>query len=127
MNFDPDVQNMVPIPTPEPPLGPTNTVSFRNTRRRKRLTAAALIVGSGAAAVTLTYDLIPAATPLAGSVASSSGVGTSAVTSAHGGPQVTHTVATTSASGVTTTTTTRVVSGKTVVTKSTSAAAYHDR
>jgi hypothetical protein len=36
-------------------------------------------------------------------------------------------VATTSASGVTRTTTTRVVNGRTVVTRSTSAPASHDR
>jgi hypothetical protein len=63
---------------------------------------------------------------VAGAVPGTSGVGTTAVTNAHGGPQVAHTVATTSASGVTTTTTTSVVNGKTVVTKSSSAPAYHD-
>ena len=127
MNFDLDSQDVVPIPSPVTSPGPTGTAGFRNARRRKRLTATALIVGSGAAAVTIAYDLIPATTPMAGSAVSSSGIGTTTVTTAHGGPQVAHTVATTSASGVTTTTTTHVVNGQTVVTKSASAPAYHDR
>jgi hypothetical protein len=41
-------------------------------------------------------------------------------------PQVSHSVATTSASGVTTTTTTHVVNGKTVVSKVRHAPAYQD-
>lgn len=126
MNEDIRTQDVVPLPTPPEDRGPTSTASFRRARRRKRLTAAALIVGSGAAAVTLAYDLMPATTPVAGAVPGTSGVGTTAVTNARGGPQVAHTVATTSASGVTTTTTTKVVNGKTVVTKSSSAPAYHD-
>lgn len=127
MNLDPDSHDVVPIPAPKAPSSPTSTAGFRRARRRKRLTATALIVGSGAAAVTLAYDLIPAATPVAGTVASTSGVGTTTVSTANGGPQVKHTVATTSASGVTTTTTSRVVNGRTVVTRSRSAPASHDR
>jgi hypothetical protein len=91
------------------------------------VTAAVLAVGSGAAAVTLAYELMPAGTPLTPGATSTTGIGTTTVNHANGGPRVAHTVATTSASGVTTTTTTRVVNGKTVVTKSTSAPAYHDR
>jgi hypothetical protein len=126
MNDDIHTPDVVPLPTPPKDQGPTSTASFRRARRRKRLTAAALIVGSGAAAVTLAYDLMPATTPVAGTVPGTSGVGTTAVTNAQGGPRVAHTVATTSASGVTTTTTTRVVNGRTVVTKSTNAPAWHD-
>jgi hypothetical protein len=92
------------------------------------MTAAALAVGSGAAAVTLAYNLLPAGPPVAGSVSSTGGVGTTTVTNTGAGPRVTHTVATTSASGVTTYTTTQVVNGKTVVTHvhKASTTAFHD-
>jgi hypothetical protein len=126
MNNNRDTHDVIPLPDPVTQPGPTSTAAFRRVRRRKRLTAAALIVGSGAAAVTLAYDLMPATTPVAGTVPGASGIGTSAVTNSHGGPQVAHTVATTSASGVTTTTTTRIVNGHTVVSKSTNAPPYHD-
>jgi hypothetical protein len=80
------------------------------------MTAAALAVGSGAAAVTLAYHLLPAGPPVAGSVSSTGGVGTTKVTQTGKGPVVTRTIATTSASGVTTYKTVQVVNGKTVVT-----------
>lgn len=129
MTNEREIHGVVPIPDPPAMPQKTSTKRFRRARRRSRLTAGALIVGSGAAAVTLAYDLIPAATPVAGTAVSTTGVGATAVTAAHGGPQVAHTVATTSASGVTTTTTTQVVNGKTVVTQSTksgSGSTYHD-
>ena len=87
------------------------------------------MVGSGAAAVTLAYHLVPPATPAGGTVSSTGGVGTTKVTNTGTGPTVTHTVATTSASGVTTYTTTQVVNGKTVVThvQKASTSTYHDR
>ena len=127
MNHDPDSDSVVPIPDPPRRPARTGTATFRHARRRSRLTAAALVVGSGAAAVTLAYDLMPAATPVTGTGSSTVGVGTTTSNHTNGGPHVGHTVATTSASGVTTTTTTRVVNGKTVVTKSTSAPANHDQ
>ena len=52
MNFDLDSQDVVSIPAPVTPPIPTRTASLRNARHRKRLTATALIVGSGAAAPT---------------------------------------------------------------------------
>jgi hypothetical protein len=97
------------------------------------MTAAALAVGSGAAAVTLAYHLLPAGPPAAGSVSSTGGVGTTGVgttkvTQTGKGPVVTRTIATTSASGVTTYKTVQVVNGKTVVThvRKATSATFHD-
>ena len=60
------------------------------------------------------------------SASTTTGVGTTAVTNGTSGPQVSHSVATTSASGVTVTTTSHVVNGKTVVTHVRHVPAYHD-
>ncbi len=123
----------VPLPESTPaaserPAG-TDGERYRRARRRSRMTAAALIVGSGASAVTLAYHLLPAAVPAAGgAVSSAGGVGATKVTQTGHGPVVTRTIATTSASGVTTYKTVQVVNGKTVVThvhKATSAT-FHD-
>jgi len=121
-------------PLPEHPAARTDRPSgsdgekYRRARRRSRLAAGALMMGSGAAAVTLAYQLLPPATPPGGPVSSTGGVGTTTVTNTGTGPRVTHTVATTSASGVTTYTTTQVVNGKTVVThvRHASTSTYHD-
>jgi hypothetical protein len=86
---------------------------IRHARRMSNWTAAALIAGTGTAAVALAHQAHPAtaaATP-AGTAAGTTG------TSAAAGPQVTHSVATTTASGVTVTTTTRTVNGKALVTR----------
>ncbi len=123
------------VPLPEHPASSADRSSrsgadtYRRARRRSRLTAGVLMVGSGAAAVTLAYHLVPPATPPGGAVSSTGGVGTTTVTNTGTGPTVTHTVATTSASGVTTYTTTQVVNGKTVVThvQKASTSTYHDR
>ena len=85
-------------------------------------TAAALMVGTGAAAVALAHQSFPAAAPVAGTAAQAGAAGTpagrtGASPQGTSGPQVTHSVATTTASGVTVTTTTRTVNGKTVVTQ----------
>ena len=87
---------------------------IRHARRMSNWTAAALIAGTGTAAVALAHQAHPAtaaATPAAGTAAGTTG------TSAAAGPRVTHSVATTTASGVTVTTTTRTVNGKAVVTR----------
>ena len=96
--------------------------SIRRVRRMSNLTAAALIVGTGAAAVALAHQTFPAAAPVAGAAGQAGAAATSpgrtgASPLAAGGPKVTHSVATTTASGVTVTTTTRTVNGKTVVTQ----------
>ena len=89
-------------------------------------TAAALIAGTGGAAVALAHPAIPAATPAAGGVSSATGAGGAVITPGATGPQVSHSVATTSGSGVTVTTTTRMVNGKTVVTHVRHVPAYTD-
>ena len=105
--------------------------SIRKARRMSNWTAAALIVGTGAAAVALAHQSFPVAGPVAGAAGQARGVATSAGRTgaspqATGGPQVTHSVATTTASGVTVTTTTRTVNGKTVVTTVRRAPAHAD-
>jgi hypothetical protein len=94
--------------------------SIRRAKRMSNWTAAALMVGTGAAAVALAHQTFTTSAPgtagQAGGAATSAGT-TGASSQAAGGPQVTHSVATTTASGVTVTTTTRTVNGKTVVTQ----------
>ena len=92
---------------------------IRRARRMSNWSAAALIVGTGAAAVALAHQAVPATAPAAGpAVSGSQAAAPAAGAAAPGtpGPQVRHSVATTSASGVTTTTT-RTVNGTTVVTR----------
>ena len=92
---------------------------IRHARRVSNWTAAALIVGTGAAAVVLAHQAVPAAAPTTGTSASGGQVAAPAAGAARPGtaaPHVNHSVATTSASGVTTTTT-RTINGKTVVTR----------
>ena len=105
--------------------------SIRRVRRMSNWTAAALMVGTGAAAVALAHQTLTTSAPVAGTAGQAGGAATSAGTTGAssqtaGGPQVTHSVATTSASGVTITTTTHTVNGKTVVTRVRSAPAHRD-
>jgi len=88
-------------------------------------TLAALIAGTGAATVALAHQAFPTATA-AGTTAATTGAGTTATAHGASGPQVGHSVATTSGSGVTVTTTTHTVNGKTVVTHVRHVPAYHD-
>lgn len=104
----------------------TRSEGIRRVRRMSNWTAAALIVGTGATTLALAHHAFPISAPTASSAASATGVGTTAVTSGTSGPQVSHTVATTSASGVTVTTTSHVVNGKTVVSQVRHVPAYHD-
>ena len=95
--------------------------SIRQARRMSNWTAAALIAGTGTAAVALAHQahqataagVAAAVAAPAGGTAGTAGTGTSAAA----GPAVAHSVATTTASGVTVITTTRTVNGKTVVTR----------
>jgi hypothetical protein len=102
---------------------PARRDSIRKARRMSNWTAAALIVGTGTATVALAHHSLPAAAPVAGAAGQAGGAaagqagGAAASRPGTSGPQVTHSVATTTASGVTVTTTTRTVNGKTVVTK----------
>jgi hypothetical protein len=92
--------------------------SVRQARRMSNWTAAALIVGTGTATVALAHQAHLATAAGIGATSATGTAGTTgASTSAVGGPRVTHSVATTTASGVTVTTTTRTVNGQTVVTR----------
>lgn len=109
----------------------TRTEGLRRVRRMSNWTAAALIVGTGATTIALAHNAVPVSAPVAASASSTTGTGTTgtsttAATKGTSGPQVSHSVATTSASGVTTTTKTQVVNGKTVVTHVRHVPAYHD-
>ena len=101
-------------------------VGIRHVRRMSNWTAAALVVGTGATTLALAHHAFPIAAPAASAAsATTTGVGTAAAQGTNG-PQVSHAVATTSASGVTTTTVTKVVNGKTVVSHVRHVPAYHD-
>jgi hypothetical protein len=89
-------------------------------------TAAALLAGTGAATVALAHHAFPVSAPAASAASTTTGVGGTAVTNGAGGPQVSHSVATTSGSGVVVTTQTKTVNGKVVVTQVRHAVAYHD-
>jgi hypothetical protein len=97
----------------------------RHVRRMSNWTAAALIVGTGAATVALAHHAFPVSAPAAGA-ASTTGIGGTAVTNGPGGPQVSHSVATTSGSGVVVTAQTKTANGKVVVTQVRQPASYRD-
>jgi hypothetical protein len=98
-----------------------------HARRMSNWTAAALIVGTGAATVALAHHAIPVAGPAAGGSAAGATTGTGTTgAAAAGAPQAPHSIATTSGSGVTTTTVTHVVNGKTVVTHVRHVPVHHD-
>jgi hypothetical protein len=96
---------------------------LRQARRVSNWTAAVLIAGTGTAAVALAHQASTAAAtaPLAaGTAAGTAGAPLAA------GPRVTHSVATTTASGVTVVTTTPTVNGKTVIIRVRHASAGRD-
>ncbi len=97
----------------------------RRLRRMSNWTAAALIVGTGAATVALAHHSLPGSTAAAGA-ASTTGIGGTAATNGASGPQVSHTVATTSGSGVVVTTQTKTVNGRVIVTQVRHTVPYHD-
>jgi hypothetical protein len=102
----------------------------RQLRRISAWSAAALVVGTGAATAAFAHGFTPAA-QVAGAAAAAGGGGAAAgVTggTAHNtiGPVVSHSVATTSGSGVTTVTTTRTAGGRTVVTQARQGGGYQD-
>ena len=111
----------------QPAPGSARENGVRRLRRMSGWSAAALIVGTGAATVAFAHGFTPAA-QAAGPAAAGTSAGTAGASTAtaHGGPAVAHSVATTSASGVTTVTTSRTVGGKTVVTHVQRAPAYQD-
>ena len=108
---------------------PDRRDGIRHARRMSNWTLAALLAGTGAATVALAHQAFPTATTAGTTAATTTGTGTAGTAgTAHGasGPQVSHSVATTSGSGVTVTTSTHTVNGKTVVTHVRHVPAYHD-
>jgi hypothetical protein len=105
---------------------PARRDGIRRVRRMSNWTAAALVVGTGATTLALAHHAFPISAPTASAASATTGVGTTAVTNGTSGPQVSHSVATTSGSGVVVTTTSHVVNGKTVVSQVRHAPAYHD-
>jgi hypothetical protein len=97
--------------------------SIRHIRRMSNWTLAALIVGTAGATVALAHNAVPSSTAAAGTTATTAGAGTTTAT--QGGPQVRHSVATTSGSHVVVTTTTRTANGKVIVTQ-VRRPTYHD-
>ena len=87
-------------------------------------TLAALIAGTGAATVALAHHAFPQVAATAGASATAATGGQAAVNGTSG-PQVSHSVATTSGSGATVATSTQTVNGKTVIVR-TVHPAYHD-
>jgi len=126
----------VPLPQWKEPAAAQRTAltagrenGIRQMRRMSAWSAAALVVGTGAATVALAHGFTPAAHPT--SVTTAAGTGGAVLSpggaAAHGsgGPAVTHSVATTTGSGVTTVTT-RTAGGRTVVTHTRNAQGYVD-
>jgi hypothetical protein len=113
---------------PQPAPAAARADGVRHLRRMSAWSAAALIVGTGAATAALAHSYAPA-TQAAGTSVSTGGTATTASqpggASHAAGPAVTHSVATTSGSGVTVTTT-KTVGGKTIVTRVRHAGTYHD-
>jgi hypothetical protein len=103
---------------------PSRRDGVRHARRMSNWTLAALIAGTGAAAVALAHHAFPSATTAASSSATAATGGQAAVNGTSG-PQVSHAVATSSGSGATVTTATKTVNGRTVIVR-TVHPAYHD-
>lgn len=120
----------MPLPgfgSPDPDqTAPTRGHGIRRVRRMSNWTAAALIAGTGAATIALAHNAVPSAVPQAGTTSATTGTGAAAPAHGSGGPQVTHSVATTSGSGVTMTTTTHTANGKTVISRTRHAAPHSD-
>ena len=123
----------VPLPAWEDPAAAQRTAAAavresgtRQLRRMSAWSAAALIVGTGAATAAFAHGFAPAGQ----SASPTTAAGTSGVTVGTGqtasGPGVAHSVATTSGSGVTTVTTSRTVGGKTVVSHVRQSPVYQD-
>lgn len=125
-----DRKGQVPLPgfgSPDPDqTAPTRGHGIRHVRRMSNWTAAALIAGTGAATIALAHNAVPSVVPQAGTTSATTGTGAAAPAHGSGGPQVTHSVATTSGSGVTVTTTTHQANGKTVITRTRHAAPHYD-
>jgi hypothetical protein len=119
----------VPLPGfGEPEAGyqpaPPRRDGVRHARRMSNWTLAALIAGTGAATVALAHHAFPQVAATA--AAPTAATGGQAAVNGTSGPQVSHSVATTSPSGATVSTSTKTVNGKTVIVRTVHPAAYHD-
>ena len=112
----PGIRRITPRGRPARAGGTDRAEGVRHVRRMSNWTAAALIVGTGAATVALVHHAIPTTAPAASTVSGPTGAGRAGTTNGAGGPQVSHAVATTTGSGVVVTTTTHTVNGKVIVT-----------
>ncbi|HEY6278511.1 MAG TPA: hypothetical protein VIX86_19530 [Streptosporangiaceae bacterium] len=119
----------IPLPGGEAEVGyqpaATRRDSVRHARRMSNWTLAALIAGTGAATVALAHHAFSSVATTVGAPTTAATGGQAAVNGTSG-PQVSHSVATTSGSGATVTTTTKTVNGKTVIVRTVHPAAYHD-
>jgi|CZKT01.1.fsa_nt_gi hypothetical protein len=112
-------------PAPSGRPAPTRADGIRHVRRTSNWTLAALIVGTGAATVALAHNAFPTAVTAAGTASTTTGAGGAATAQGASGPQVNHSVATTSGSAVVVTTTTHTANGKVIVTH-VRHSTYHD-
>ena len=85
---------------PETRTAPTGRDGIRRVRRMPNWTAAALVTGTGATTLALAHHAFPISAPTASAASTTTGIGTTAVTNGTNGPQVSHSVATTSAHSV---------------------------
>lgn len=111
-------------PADQPP--PVGRDGIRRARRMSNWTLAALIAGTGAATVALAHHAFPTGATTASTPATAAVPGQASTAHGASGPQVAHSVASTSPSGVTTTTVTHIVNGRKVVTHIRHVPAYHD-
>jgi hypothetical protein len=111
-----------PVAEPSADRARTRRDGLKRVRHMSNWTAAALLVGTGAATVALASHALPATASTSTSSYATQGTPAPGVHAPHvGGP-----VATSGGSGATVTTTTHVVNGKTVVTQVRHPAVYHD-
>jgi len=113
-----------PHPAQQPAPAAAREDGLRHLRRMSAWSAAALIVGTGAATAAFAHGFVPA-TQAAGTTSAATTAGSATAAPGTSGPNVTHSVATTSGSGVTMTTT-HTVGGRTIVTQVRQPGAYHD-
>lgn len=131
--MDTDRQRLPGYLPPSSPAGPdgqdaaaagrwARNNGIRRVRTMSNWTAAALLVGTGATTVALATHSFPVGATTASTTSATNAAGAQTAAAPHvGGP-----VTTSGGSGATVTTTSHVVNGKTVITRVTHPAPYHD-